>query len=814
MNDHSLRLLEFPAVRALLAEQTSCALGRERAEALAPLREEAEIRRRQEETTEAVALLDRTGQIPLGGVRDIRPALKTAAIEGIIEPSALLAVADTLAAARRLREFLAKHAETAPSLAPMARGIGDFPEIDAAIHAAVDEHADIRSDASPLLARLRKEARITHGRIMDRLQTILRTASYREMIQEPIVTVRDDRYCIPVKSEWRTAFGGLVHDQSSSGATVFMEPASVVELGNELRQLAIRDRQEVERILLEISARIGRHAPALGDTLELLGELDFIAARGRLSQAQDASVPLVSWLGSLDLRRARHPLLGADVVPIDVRMGDGYRALVITGPNTGGKTVTLKTVGLLSLMAQSGLHIPAASGSAVPVFAGVFADIGDEQSIQQSLSTFSGHICNIVAILDGVTRRKGRSLVLLDEVGAGTDPTEGAALAKAILLHLLDQNALCVATTHYGELKEFAYTQPEVENASVEFDLDTLRPTYRLLIGIPGSSNAFTIAARLELPGPVVAAARSLVGTDQAQLAEVIERLRADQQVADEHRRRATHAAEGAEALRARHERELKQLHADRQETLRRARAEADRILKQARQQADRLQEELRRIEKEARQAGGPAPQPGRRAAVRQAVRQAEETLLPEETADPAPPALPELVRLDPSPPQRGDPVWIAALGQRGVLLDEPADGRAQVQLGTLRTAVPYSSLQRIAPDRGRDARLRTGARYPAGGAATVETGGRIRLEARAAISPELHLRGHHVEEAIRLLDDYMDDACLAGISPIRIVHGKGTGTLRKAVWEWLQTHPQVEGFRLGEEGEGGGGVTVVQLRE
>ncbi len=818
MDAHSLRVLEFDQVRVLLAEQATCALGRERAEELTPSTDEATVRRLQTETSEAVRLIDTVGQLPLGGIRDVRAPLRVAQIEGVLEPHALLLFADTLAAARRLRAFLSQHAERAPGLADYGRQIGEFPAIEAAIAAAVNDHGEIRDDASPTLARLRREAKTTHARLMERLQTMLRSAAYREMIQEPIVTMRDDRYCIPVKAEWRGQFGGLVHDQSSSGATVFMEPATAVELGNELRQIAIRERQEVERNLREITGRIGAAAEPLGDTVSVLAEIDFIGARAKLSLLQSAAEPAIAPGGPLELRQARHPILRGEVVPIDVALGEESRILVITGPNTGGKTVGLKTVGLLALMAHSGLHVPADSPSRLPLLAGVYADIGDEQSIQQSLSTFSGHITNIARIFGDVARTGARSLVLLDEIGAGTDPTEGAALAKAILTHLLGRGALCIATTHYGELKEFAYTHSGVENASVEFDLESLQPTYRLLTGLPGSSNAFTIATRLGLPGGVVQDARSLVGTEKGQLTHVIERLTADQRASEADRRRASRAAEEVESIRARYERELKQLRADSAETLRRARAEADQLLRKSRMEVATLQDELRRMEKEARQLGEQASGAAGLARLgeemRRTARSTEARIAaPDPKGDQGrdgtgaeEPPVPDSVRIDPRPPERGDLVWIPALSQRGTLLEEPVDARAQVQVGSMRMTLPYASLQRIMGQ----APALTPRPQP------VATGGSpdLRLQARASISPELHLRGQHVEEAIRSLDDYMDDACLAGLSPLRIVHGKGTGVLRRAIWEWLQSHPQVTAVRLGEDGEGGSGVTVVELRE
>ncbi|HEU4754255.1 MAG TPA: endonuclease MutS2, partial [Armatimonadota bacterium] len=457
------------------------------------------------ETTQAVRLLDGAG-VPLGGIHDVRPAVRIAGVGGVLEPAVLLEVADTVGAGRKLRHFLLQRSESVPRLAGFAERVGEFSLIEQAVHEAINDHAEVRDDASPALSRLRKELRTIRSRMLERLNSILRSQAYRDMIQDPVITTRDGRYCIPVKSEYRTAFGGLVHDQSSSGATVFMEPQAVVELGNELRQVELKERQEVERILRELTALIGRHAVDLGYTLEALGELDFIFARGKLSLGMDAAEPVINGEGFIGLRRARHPLLTGPVVPIDVELGRAFRVLVITGPNTGGKTVALKTAGLLCLMAQSGLHVPADSGSTLPVFHGIYADIGDEQSIQQSLSTFSGHITNIAGILEAVEKSGTKSLVLLDEAGAGTDPAEGAALAKAILSHLLERGARTIASTHYGELKEFAYSTPGVENASVEFDVETLRPTYRLLIGIPGASNAFSIAARLGLPEEVVQA--------------------------------------------------------------------------------------------------------------------------------------------------------------------------------------------------------------------------------------------------------------------------------------------------------------------
>jgi DNA mismatch repair protein MutS2 len=827
MNAHSLKVLEFAQIREMLAEHASCALGKEIIAALSPLQDEEAIRRAQAQTTEARRLLEAAGQIPLGGVHDVRPAVRAAAIGAMLEPGVLLDVCETLAATRRLRAFLLKRAEEAPWLADIARNLDEYPQIEEEIRRCISEKGEVVDAASPALGRIRKEMRVAHGRMMEKLNSLIRSSGTRDMIQDPIVTMRDDRYCIPVKAEYRSHFGGLVHDQSASGATVFMEPTAVVELGNELRRLAIQERQEVERILRELSGLVGRRSDPLEATLSLLGEVDFIAARAKLSCASRATEPAINTNGVLRLRQARHPLLRGEVVPIDVHLGDAFSVLVITGPNTGGKTVTLKTVGLLTLMAQSGLHIPADEGSAIALFRGVYADIGDEQSIQQSLSTFSSHITHIARILEGVRLTGRHSLVLLDEIGAGTDPTEGAALARAIMGHLHAEGARCIATTHYGELKAFAYSHDGVENASVEFDLETLRPTYRLLIGIPGSSNAFTIAARLGLPEAIVEAARSQIHPDELSLTEVIRRLTEDQRATEQDLQRAAQGRQEIDALRERLERELLQLRADRQQTLERARAEAFEVVRAARREADRVIGELRRQEKAAQRGetgfspadarrrvqklvrelqgalpeapSAPLPAPGaRRPAKAGETREPADRLLTESRE---PGAIEPEERVPAGPPRVGDTVLISPLGQTGVLIAEPDGGKAQVQIGAMRMTVAASALTRVAPTREA---------APSQSRAV----GDLRLERRATVSPEIQLLGLRAREAVETLDSYLDDVCLAGISPVRVVHGKGTGALQRAVWEYLQKHPHVSAYRLGEEGEGGGGVTIVSLKE
>jgi DNA mismatch repair protein MutS2 len=798
MNAHSLRVLEYEQIKTLLAGYATCELGKHVVAGLAPSADEDAVRRGLRETSEAQRLLDGASSVPMGGIHDVREAVRAAAMGSMLEASTLLLVADTLGASRRLRAFILKREEEVPTLADRARHLGDFAAIEEEVRRCINERAEVVDEASSTLGRTRREMKVAQGRMMERLNSLLRNSAYRDMIQDPVITVRDDRYCIPVKTEYRVQFGGLVHDQSASGSTVFMEPTAVVELGNELRQLAIKERQEVERILGELSGRIGARAPEATVTLEVLGEIDFVLAKAKLGFTLRCAEPVINSTGAVLLRQARHPLLRGDVVPIDVRLGEAFNVLVITGPNTGGKTVTLKTAGLLALMAQSGLHIPAESGSTLPVFRGVFADIGDEQSIQQSLSTFSGHITNITTVLRDVEAIGHRCLVLLDELGAGTDPTEGAALAKSLLTHLLHTGVRCIATTHYGELKEFAFSNEGVENASVEFDLETLRPTYRLLIGIPGSSNAFTIAARLGLPGPIVEAARGMMGTEQATLTDVIQRLTADQRTSEADARRASDAARDVEALRDRLDREARQLRADRQDTLERARREAAEILQKARREADRALADLKRREREARRTERTTPDQARTQ-----IQQISKRL---EAAAPASPepreALPveETVATSDERPRSGDTVLVTTFGQQGVLLSEPVGDKAPVQVGAMRFTVPFTALRKVVPRR-----------KPVAAPPVISN---LALAARQRASSELKLLGLRAEEALETLDEYMDTACLAGLSPLRIVHGVGTGALKRVVWEYLQRHPQVERYRMGEEGEGGGGVTVVELRE
>jgi DNA mismatch repair protein MutS2 len=791
MDARTLRVLEFDRIREMIAGHAASALGKERARALQPATRLEVARAWQQETTEARALAEGDGSPPLGGVRDVREGLRGAAKSQVLEPGVLLDIAGTAFAARRLRAHLLGREATAPALAAHAHALGDFRTLEDEIARCIDSRAEVRDGASDELARLRQRARSVRATLEQRLERMLRSPQYQRMIQDPLMTTRSGRYCIPVRSEFRSEFRGIIHGTSASGATVFMEPLALVELGNDLAQAREEEEREVRRILAGLSAMVGAAAPRLGATLEVLGTLDLILARAALSQEQGCVEPQLNADRVVDLLAARHPLLAGEVVPIDISVGEGFTALVITGPNTGGKTVSLKTVGLLTLMAQSGLHVPAKPGSRLAVFAQVFADIGDEQSIQQSLSTFSSHMAQIVAVMRQVPAA-ANALVLLDEIGAGTDPAEGSALAKAVLTELLVRGARTVVTTHYGELKAFAYAQPGIENASVEFDPETLMPTYHLRLGLPGSSNAFAIAGRLGLPPDLVAGARARLGQTQTVMEDAIRGIEEAQRRLQAERAAAERERRELQGLREDLERRLRELESKRQEVLREARREASQVLNETRRQAaeiiERLQQEARR--KPTRATADRTAHTAQTELARAGER--VEQALPVPAAPPtAPPPAPEPTR-PVTTPRPGDAVFVRTVGQRGTVLG-PADeeGMAEVQVGILKLRVRLEDLRQV-PD------------------APVEV--TSHLEKARAVPPEIHLRGMRVAEALEVLEKYLDDAVLAGLNEVRIVHGMGTFAVRNAARELLSKHPLVRGYRPGRREEGAAGVTVAEL--
>ena len=808
VDERSLRVLEYYKVRDMLENCVSCGLGRERARALLPRAQAAVVEEMQSETSEARAALDAGKQIPLGGIRDIRTAVHRASVGAMLSCDELLDVLSTLASSRRLRKCLSALGEAYPVLSDAARGI-DVPEaLERAIEEAISESGEVLDRASPALRSIRSRIRSLNSRVRDTLDSIIRSPQWGKILQDPVVSIRNGRFVVPVRAEMRSHASGIVHDQSGSGATLFIEPMVVVELNNEIRSAVAMEEAEVERILMELSGRVGAARDRLEMTMATLGRVDFIMARGKLSQQMGASRPILNSEGSISLIGARHPLLRGDVVPIDPYLGRSFTTLVITGPNTGGKTVTLKTIGLLTLMAQSGLHIPAEPGSEVALFDQVFADIGDEQSIEQSLSTFSSHLTHIVQILEQVDER---SLALLDELGAGTDPQEGAGLAMAILEHLHAAGARTVATTHYSELKVFAHTTEGLSNASVEFDVETLRPTFRLSIGVPGASNAFAIAERLGLAGAILDRARSLVGVGGQRMETMITSLK------EEHER-AIAARSDAEALRARYlnlkdkyEVQVSKSTAERAETMRKARAEAELIVAEARREAEAIIGRLRaaQAEQAARLSMPGDAGPG---GIDDEIRGARRDL--EALRDLAR----ELTSTDNVPDEApaddddgsaqlcpGDEVEIVALGQRGRILERSGADEFVVSIGLMRVNAKRDSIRRL--HSGGDDRRKA--------ITSGSDGVTVRMESDKArtIPTELDLRGMRVDEAVEAVDKYLDDAVLSGLPRARIIHGKGTGALCDAVRDQLRQDRRVAGTRPGEAGEGGDGVTVASFQ-
>ena len=788
-----LKTLELDKILARLAEHTSFSAGRDLVLQLEPSADITEVRRRQQETTEARMLLSMQPGVTLGGTHDVRPLLRQAEIGASLDPQSLLDIQTTLVSGKTLRRTILSQAGQIPALAELAQGIEECPRLVAEIARCINDRGEVVDSASPALGRIRRELAVARDRLLDRLGKLITSPDHAGYLQEVLFTQRGGRYVIPVKAEFKGRIPGIVHDQSASGATLFVEPLAVVELGNQWRQLQLDEQREVERILRELTALVASHQDEIGSTVEALAALDVALAKahyafeiravepallnGQSTQAPGAAKtpPAAHFPLSLNLVRARHPLLPAEtVVAVDVRLGGDYNIIVVTGPNTGGKTVALKTVGLLAAMAQTGLHIPAADGSALRVFSGLYADIGDEQSIEQSLSTFSSHMTKIVAILADADEQ---SLVLLDELGAGTDPTEGSALARAILMDLLRRRIPAMVTTHYTELKLFAQATSGVENASVEFDVRTLSPTYKLAIGLPGRSNAFVIARRLGLPEILVAQAKEWITAGDEEADRLLDGIRRSRQDMS----RATGAAQRALASAREAEKEARRRLRETEQHSREMLAEAQRQLQVAREELERVRSAVERHE-----------------VTRQWLDEATRRLqrLDGERKSASKRLSTPTERLPPLEPLAvGDAVWVSSLNQMGQVL-ELNEAEAEVQVGLFHAKVPLSDLEK---------RVQSVA-------AAADREVSISLSRRPLPGVELHLRGQRVEEVLPQLNKYLDDAYLAGLPYARIVHGKGTGALRRAVRESLAEHPLVASYRPGEANEGGDGVTVVKL--
>lgn len=784
MYDRSINVLEFDKIKALLGTYVTSTLGREKVENLLPSVDFNEVIRWQAETDEAVTVLRLKGNIPIEGLYDIRAHIKRAKIGGMLSPQELMQIASTIRTSRQMKRFIGDLVEEeidVTILPQMAENIIVLADLQKAINQAIDDNGGILDGASEQLQQFRNQMRTYEARVRERLESMIRSSSAQKRLSETIVTIRNERFVIPVKQEYRSHYGGMIHDQSASGQTLFIEPQAVVQLNNELQHLRVKEEREIERILLELSAAVSEEHESLTIIVATLAQLDFLFAKARFAHAIKASKPIMNHDGRIELSKARHPLIPIeDVVANDISLGTDFTTMVITGPNTGGKTVTLKTVGLCTVMAQAGLQIPALDGSQLAVFDAVYADIGDEQSIEQSLSTFSSHMVNIVDILNKVD---SNSLVLFDELGAGTDPQEGTALAISILDEVYQRGARVIATTHYPELKAYGYNREGVMNASVEFNVETLSPTYKLLIGVPGRSNAFEIAKRLGLSEKVIDKAKSYVSVENNQVEQMIASLEESKRQAEQELSEAHQFLQEAETLHRDLEQELTSFHQQKADLLKMAEKESVQVVEAAKVEAEKVIQELRkmRLEKQAEVKEHELIDAKKR--LREATPKIESMNVKRKAKKPR--------AFKP-----GDEVKVLNFNQKGFVNEKVADGEWEVQIGILKMKVKETDMEFISEPQ------------------KIETKPLATVKGRDYhVSLELDLRGERYEDALIRLEKYIDDALLAGYHQVSIIHGKGTGALRNGVQDYLKSHRAVKNFRFGEAGEGGSGVTIVQFK-
>ena len=799
MNEKALRVLEYSKIIEMLTEQATTPLGKAQCAALVPSDDRDEISRNLKETTDAVSRLFHKGSISFSGARDIRPSISRLAVGSSLSISELLSVSSLLTDAARAKNYGRRDVqeEERDSLDDLFDSIAPLSPLNREIERCILSEEEIADDASPGLHRVRRSMASTKARVHTQMNSILNSS--RNYLQDAVITMRNGRYCIPVKQEYKGQVSGMVHDQSSSGSTVFIEPAAVVKLNNELRELEIQEQKEIEAVLAELSNQCAEYTEDLKLDLQVLSHLDFVFAKAALSRSYKGSCPRLSDKGYLNIKKGRHPLIDPHkVVPIDVTLGLDYHQLIITGPNTGGKTVTLKTVGLFCLMGQAGLHIPAFDGSTLPVYREVFADIGDEQSIEQSLSTFSSHMVNIVSFLD---KADSDCLVLFDELGAGTDPTEGAALATAILSFLRNLKVTTMATTHYSELKVYALSTEDVENACCEFDVETLQPTYRLLVGIPGKSNAFAISSRLGIPDYIIEDAKQRLDSEDVRFEDLIASLEEDRKQIEKAREEAEKSRAEADALRKRFEERQAKFDAQRERLLQKANEEAQSVLQEAKDYVDQT---IRRVNKRAAGSGFSKELEADRTELRGRLNEVGSKLA-------AKPATPKKKAPAPRQLRVGDGVRVLTLNLNGTVSTLPnAKGDLYVQMGILRSLVNIKDIELLdeASVTGDGVSAATGkSKTPRSNTSS------IKMSKSSYVSPEINLIGKTVDEALPELDKYLDDAYLAHLPQVRVVHGRGTGALRKGVHQHLRRLDYVKSFRLGEFGEGDTGVTLVEFK-
>lgn len=785
--ERALKTLEYDKVRQQVASYCTSSIGKSAIEELVPQTDFDKVVQLLEEMDEGLSILRVKGNVPMGGIFDVRPSARRAQIGGMLAAVELMEISSTIRASRILRNFIedleADEVIDIPHFISKKEAMPVLTGLQHEINNCIDDNGAVLDSASQTLRSIRQSLRAEEGKVRSKLESLIRGSNAAKMLSDTLVTIRNDRFVIPVKQEYRHHYGGIVHDQSSSGQTLFIEPDSVVQANNEIHRLKMKEQAEIERILLALSAMVQEVASDLFNLVKVLGDIDVILAKGKYGQANKCTMPKMNQDGYIRLIRARHPLLPIEsAIPNDIEFGKDITAIVITGPNTGGKTVTLKTVGLCTLMAQAGLPVPALDGSELAVFEQLFADIGDEQSIEQSLSTFSSHMVNIVDILQ---KFDNESLVLFDELGAGTDPQEGAALAISILDEVHGRGARVMATTHYPELKAYGYNRPGVANASVEFDIETLSPTYRLLIGVPGRSNAFEISSRLGLPESIIDRAKGFTGTDRHEVESMIASL-------EETRRQSEDDAERSHALLLESETLRKELqdklqaYEERKEALdKKAKEKARKIVDEAKREAEAIIAELREMRKNADQVVKEHELIEARKRLEEATPLEDNKVLKKAAQ----------VKARAQNLVVGDEVKVLSYGQRGTLLEKVSNTEWVVQMGILKMKISDSDLEYIKPEK--EPVLRT--------AGVKNRNSHVKLE--------LDLRGERYEDAIVRTEKYIDDALLSNYGRVSIIHGVGTGALRQGIQSYLKKHKRVKSFRFGEAGEGGLGVTVVELK-
>ena len=785
MNERSLRVLEFNKIKEKLRKYAVTSGGKELIDNLAPYSSAYEVREALEESREALEILIKKGNPPFEGLHDVREGIERAKKGGCLNPAQLLYIGNMLRCTSRIQEYLTRkeEEESFPKLEDLAYILTPIKNLENEIENSIVSEEEISDRASSTLHNIRRSLKEKNSSVREKINSIVR--SNAKYLQDAIYTMRGDRYVLPVKAEYKGAVPGLVHDQSSTGATLFIEPMSLVNLNNEIKELKLKEQAEIERILWALSKKVKDNSDVCSSNMKILLQIDFIFAKGKYASSIDGMMPKVNEDGSFNLVGAKHPLIDRDkVVPSDIYLGKNFSVLMVTGPNTGGKTVTIKTVGLLHLMGMSGLLIPTRDDSSISFYREVFADIGDEQSIEQSLSTFSSHLTNIVGIMREADRD---SLVLFDELGAGTDPTEGAALATAIIETLKERGTKIIGTTHYSELKGYALKTPGVENASVEFDVETLRPTYRLLIGVPGKSNAFEISRRLGLDDFVIEKAKGFVSEENMQFEDLIRDLQEKSIIANRDAREAERIKVETEKIKRTYEEKLKRLENTRDKAYNEARREAKEIISAAKDEADEILKAMRELEKLGISGGGRKRLEEERKKLKDSLEDREKALIKErENAGEAI----EKVTL-------GMDAFLPSLNQKVIIISMPDNkGEVQVEAGIMKISVKLKDLRKAEKTKEEKVRKKR----------------EVKLNLRS-VESRLDLRGLDAEEACYRTDKYLDEAYMSNLGEVTIVHGKGTGILRKAINDMLKRHPHVKSYRLGAYGEGGDGVTMVELK-